>query len=856
MINSRLRRKRILGFIAGLLVFVQLVVSFVGVHAAEESAVGPDTILIHQVYGGGGKSDTPISHSFIELYNPTEAPISLEGWKIEYSSLRSAGNPGTTAGEWVALELSGIIPSHASYLIRGAAETTSVSLLQMDSFDLDWTGRYIDNDQYNVRLVNGSGGVVDQVTVKEAGKDGVEGQVIPSISKQKSIRRINFNDTNQNNTDFEVLEYKSQTPEFIALHRPRSLADGAWGLTAPTEPTPNPVPNPAPTPQIPAVPAVGGEPAVPGGLSYWGSFFTGSQNEDGGAAEIVKYNPDNGNMYLVNGNAQTIDIISLGDWSAGSASFSLKKQVSLSSMIPGFTFGDVTSVDIHTGHQLIAVAVQEQDYAKNGAVLLLNYDGDYVTHLEVGVQPDMITFTPDGQYVLTADEGEPRSGYGPGAVDPKGSVSIVDLRDGINSAKAVQVTFEAWDAARAELVNHQVILKKNTLPSVDLEPEYIAVADNSKTAYVTLQEANAVAVLDIGSMKFTSIKGLGFKDHSLPGNELDIHRNGQIEIHNYSVFGAYMPDGAATANIGGVTYLLTPNEGDAREWAEYANIGSTSVSGGSIDTLKNEEHDGLENDKTYILGGRSFSIWNAETLELVYDSGSDFEKITAERYPHQFNVSNDNLTLDHRSSKKGPEPEDIKVLEVEGKVYAFIGLERIGGIMVYDITNPAEAKFFDYMNTRDYSAKIKGDVAPEGLAVIKAADSPTGYPLLLAAHEVSGTVAVYQLHQGYVEPDNDVRPLKLDVQKSTASGMSVYQYSVSQTPGAPVYSSGYDLVVQVYEGADYTTPGLTLIKHVQNGTDMVSEEIRIGQNKKVKIMVVSAVDGENIQVLADAYGVQ
>ncbi len=720
---------------------VQLAVGLAAEPAAKAAA--PDHLLIHQVYGGGGKGDTPFTHSFIELYNPTAAEVDVTGWKIEYASSRGATHAGSTVSEWVYKDLSGTIPAYSSYLIRGAAETTTATVYDIDTYDLEWADRYIDNDQYNVRLVN-AGATVDQVTVKEAGKDGGEGAAIAGISKQKSVRRDIFKDTNDNAADFKVLTYQGAAADFVAANRPRSLADGPWGLNAGGGGTPGGGVTPG-----------GGGGGMPDPvyaaehLTHLGSYSTGYQDEDGGVAEIVKYNPDNRKMYLVNGKVQQIDIVSLANVKNGGRSLTLEKRIDVRAMIPGFTFGDMTSIDVNPTRELIAVAVQEADYTKPGAVLLLDYDGTYVHHIPVGVQPDMVAFTPDGNYVLTADEGEPRNGYGAGAVDPKGSVSVVDLRGGAAQAQATIVTFDAFDAKREQLVADKVILKKGAAPSVDLEPEYIAIAPNGKTAYVTLQEANAIATLDIESRSFAKVKGLGFKDHSLPGNELDLFRDATIDIKNESVFGVYMPDGAAAAEIDGKTYLITANEGDAREWGDYENVDDATIGGKKFDALANAPHDGLEEDKTYILGGRSFSIWDGETLALVSDSGGDFEKIAADKFPSRFNVSNDNVTLDHRSSKKGPEPEDVKITEIDGKMYAAIGLERIGGVMLYDITDPTQPMYFDYANTRDYSSDIAGDVSPEGLHFVKATESPTGYPLLLAAHEVSGTVAVYEFDRGY-----------------------------------------------------------------------------------------------------------
>ena len=128
-----------------------------------------------------------------------------------------------------------------------------------------------------------------------------------------------------------------------------------------------------------------------------------------------------------------------------------------------------------------------------------------------------------------------------------------------------------------------------------------------------------------------------------------------------------------------------------------------------------------------------------------FDSGSKFESITDEKISANFNCSNDDKTVDDRSGKKGPEPESVTVGTVGGKTYAFIALERIGGVMVYDITNPDKTEFVNYINSRNLNDDIRGDVSPEGLCFIPAAQSKTGKPLLLAACEVSGTLAVYEL---------------------------------------------------------------------------------------------------------------
>ncbi|MCM3601761.1 choice-of-anchor I family protein [Robertmurraya korlensis] len=501
------------------------------------------------------------------------------------------------------------------------------------------------------------------------------------------------------------------------------------------------------------------EESVNGKLSYIGNYQTGMSNKDGGIAEIVKYNKDNQKMYLVNGAAQSVDIVSIADITSNKKTeFKIDTRLDITAMgqAYGFASGDITSIDINTNEKIIAIAVQGATYKDHGSIVILNFEGKYIKHFEAGVQPDMVTFSQDYKYLLSANEGEPREGYATaaGAMDPKGSITIIDIKKGVEKATAQTIGFDKFDSkeARAALVENGVLLKPNTAPSVDIEPEYISVSDNNHYAYVSLQEANSVATIDLKTQEIVSVKGLGFKDHNIEENALDALKDGQVNLTTQNLYGTYMPDGIATQKIGGKQYIFTANEGDGREWGEYKDTGSYKFPGTSykIDTLLNAERDGLESDKTYLYGSRSFSIWDADKMEQVYDSGSEFEKITGELYPEAFNSSNNKTELDSRSGKKGPEPEDIKVMKINGKTFAFIGLERTGGIMMYDVTNMQNVKFHDYVNLRDFTGTdvvSSGDLAPEGLCLVEAKDSPTGKPLMLVANEVSGNVRVFEINE-------------------------------------------------------------------------------------------------------------
>ncbi|MGU3471658.1 choice-of-anchor I family protein [Paenibacillus sp. D51F] len=500
-----------------------------------------------------------------------------------------------------------------------------------------------------------------------------------------------------------------------------------------------------------------------------GSYSEGATNKDGGVAEIVKYNRDNGRFYLVNGsgNPPSLDIVKLA-----AGQMVKEKQIDIQALAEqesGFLYGDLTSVDINTAAGRVFAAVQAKGAGDPGRILELDYEGNLIRAYETGFQPDMAKSTPDGRYVLTANEGEPREA----GIDPEGSVTIVDRQSqSVRHAKfddpsiIDDLVHIRGDADAKGLITGPGT-KERAL--TDLEPEYIALSGDAATAYVTLQENNAVAELDIASGKFISVKGLGFKDFSKPENALDLLKDGKISLENVPFFGQYMPDGIASFQAGGKTYLVTGNEGDATDFPGRKN-GSTvkdlkaaldpdsaaaKFLNGTTVYDKVEASSDMAKDGIYMYGGRSFSVWDAASMKQVYDSGSGFERITAERLPNNFNASNDKPEMDSRSPKKGPEPEDVKIGHVGDRTLAFIGLERVGGVMTYDVTDPEAARFVNYINTRDFGASdpLASDTAPEGIEFISAADSPTGQPLLLVAFEVSGTVGVLQLNTTQVKLD-------------------------------------------------------------------------------------------------------
>jgi len=500
-----------------------------------------------------------------------------------------------------------------------------------------------------------------------------------------------------------------------------------------------------------------------------GTYETGIFDE--GAAEIVAHDARNQRVFVINANDATVDVLDIND----PANPSKMKQIDVSD------YGKVAN-SVAVYKNLVAVAVEANDKQAPGKVVFFDTTNlSYINDVTVGALPDMVTFTPNGRYVLAANEGEPNDDY---TVDPEGSVSIISLRYGPKHATVRTASFEKYNGMEEALREKGIrIFGPGATAAQDFEPEYITVSSNSRFAWVAMQEANALAVIDIKRAKVIKLLPLGTKDHSLPGNELDAsNKDDGINITNWPVKGMYMPDSIASYKFKGRTYIVTANEGDSRDYDGYseeerikdltldpdafpnaAELQASEALGRLKTTTANGDTDGDGDfDELYSYGARSFSIWSAYG-KLIYDSGADFEKITAKLIPDDFNSTNDaNDSFDNRSDDKGPEPEGITIGKIGKRTIAFIGLERVGGIMAYDITNPKKVEFLSYLNNRNFDADVlvevedeevldpnwqmAGDLGPEGLVFISAQKSPIKKPLLVVGNEVSGTTTIYQIN--------------------------------------------------------------------------------------------------------------
>lgn len=502
----------------------------------------------------------------------------------------------------------------------------------------------------------------------------------------------------------------------------------------------------------------------------------------------------------------------------------------------GFATTDVTSVAVKDG--IVAVALPAGDKTQPGKVVFLKAsDHTLLGSVTVGALPDMLTFTPDGKKVLVANEGE----IDVSGADAPGTVSIIDLSAGVAAATVQTATFDSFNGQEDALRAQGVRIFAGKSVSMDVEPEYIAISPDGTKAMVTLQEANAVALLDIATATFTKIVPLGLKDWT--GLQLDVSdRDGAggtaaIKLITDShLFGMYMPDAIASYQAGGKTYYVMANEGDDRDdfltpdetirvgssaydldnalfpneaaLKDQAALGRHTVS--NAPGLRGDIDGDGDIDQILTYGGRSFSIVDDQGKQ-VFDSGDALERIIVEKFPALFD--------DTRSDNKGPEPEGVVIGKVGDRTYAFVGLERSNATLAFDITDPANVSYAG-------AAQRTGDLAPEGLLFIPAAQSPNGKDLLVSSNEASNNITVFELNATAPKPaftlqllhlsDGEAGLLAGDTAPNLAALVDAFDGTYANTlilsggdnflPG-PFINAGTDPSLNAVAGIGATGPG-------------------------------------------------
>lgn len=560
---------------------------------------------------------------------------------------------------------------------------------------------------------------------------------------------------------------------------------------------------------------------VVGRFSAGGSEIAGKS-----AAEIVQFHQVSNSAFAVNSALNQIEVINLAnlpttevgnpitDTSLSSTAFTFPNQVTV--LLPNntnetITLGAANSIAIF--ENTLAIAVEADEKTNAGAVLFYQLNnqgvGTFIKAVKVGALPDMVTFTHDGNKVLVANEGEPNSDY---TIDPEGSISVISITNNLpenlanNINLSTNITFSSdllsandydTDAERIALLKQSGLKLAgpvHTTLAQSLEPEYISVSEDNQTAFVSLQENNAIGIINLNNNTI-EIKPLGFK--SWDEFQLDFTNKDEIASfsHVKNLFGMYQPDTITSYQWNGATFVLSANEGDSRDYDGYseevrvkdiidvdelnkalspelqafydASGGSDGLGRLKVTTaLGDADNDGVY-EALYAYGARSFSIWD-QNINLVYDSGDDFGKISASVLGKNFNSAHTENKGDNRSDDKGGEPEAIAVGKVGDRTYGFIAAERSGDLFVYDITNPFNVTFSAFYNNRDFNVDFEldddldnpcdpnegmdctmissaGDLGPESIKFVSADHSPTGKPLLIIGNEVSGSVTIYQV---------------------------------------------------------------------------------------------------------------
>ena len=492
------------------------------------------------------------------------------------------------------------------------------------------------------------------------------------------------------------------------------------------------------------------------------SFSNGATGTN--SAEIVTFDSDVDRMYIANSIGAKLDIVN----------FANPSNPILISSVAMAPYGNINSVVAHDS--IIVLAVENSNPQLNGSVVILDYNGNFLKQVTVGAMPDMITFNKNYTKILTANEGEPNSTY---TVDPEGSVSIIDISGGISSLTQANVTtlgLTAYNTQSSTLLAQGIrLFSTSATVAQDLEPEYIAISDDNTKAYVAIQEANALLTIDLTTNSIVSLSALGYSQYNTgSGNALDASdQSGAVLITgDLPIKGAYMPDAISYATIGGQGYIFTANEGDSREFGSvidanrissstFANLDPVAFPDAAI--LKNNKFLGRlsalkysgdtdgdgDYDELHVMSGRSFSIRNATTGAVVFDSKDLLEQITS-KHPYFGSIFNASNTvgapaLKNRSDDKGPEIEGITVHEFNGSMYAFVSSERLGGVFIFNVQNPSTPNFVGYYNNRSNTTSGP-DLGAEGIIFISAAESPNGNPLVILANEVSSTLSIYQLN--------------------------------------------------------------------------------------------------------------
>lgn len=559
--------------------------------------------------------------------------------------------------------------------------------------------------------------------------------------------------------------------------------------------------------------------------------FTGEGGE--GASEVVAH--ENGKLFVTNGESDRIDIFTLPQGSAPDDFIDL-------SGLDGYD--GVQSVAVKNGVVAVAIARdvtevvvfgETVELSQPGFVALFDAEtGGLLSRVDVGNLPDQLTFNNDGSQLLVAGEGE-KNDDSDNDDNPLGTVAIIDTTDPASPSVDI-LDFAAFNGLEDLARDAGIRIQEGVSFAEDVEPEYISVSPDGTTAFVSLQENNAIAKIDLTDGSIVDIFSLGTVDFS-SDSKLDPNDDGVIDIRNFdNLVGFRMADSIASFEIGGKTYFATANEGDSRDFDEDRvgdlvdngkidpSVDTTGLERLEVSTTDGDTDGDGDIDVIHTFSSRSFSIFD-EDGNLVFDSGPEFEQIIASIAPDRFNDDDGDTDGDEdRSDAKGPEPEAISIGEIDGATYAFIGLERDSGIMIYDISDPANSSFVNYIPPKFVDTTPAGENArhaPEVITFIPADESTSGNAQIAVAYEVSGTTIVYDLSPAV--------PTKTIMEIQGAGHISAYDGQEVKTSGivTAVDGAGFYLQDPDGDGDDATSDAIFVFTGFGNVSVDVGDEIKI-----------------------------
>jgi len=474
------------------------------------------------------------------------------------------------------------------------------------------------------------------------------------------------------------------------------------------------------------IPASGSVVLAEPGLNLVGHWDSGI----GEGTEVISVQGETARAAVTNSAAGTITILDLSDPAAPepAAVFDL-----------GLKSGEgVTSVAFHPEDDYFIVAIEVDGEAENSC----NTDGIPNSRIEIrdassgavltclasGSEPDAVVINRQGRYAVVSNEGESFT-YNAATNkfdSPDGSVTIVDLRNGPDRAKAKQVelpdatgTIGMVTGADGRFLEREVDLNGDgaidedtellLIPLADnspkfLEPELAAFSKDGETAFVVLQENNGVAVIDVCAGKFLRYYGLGITEH-----EADTHEDGDV-LFDDTLVALREPDGIAVTPDG--LYFVTADEGDTDPKASKTPVGLPTA------------------------GGRTVSVFDAQTGALLGDTGNQIDFAAAYEVD---GIPFPGVYPDGRSDSKGSEPENLVTFRYSGVQYAAVGLERADAVALVSLADPENPAVVNVAAVNPGTEL--GSQAPEGIGYLKS----DGSLFIYAANEGSGVVSVFEV---------------------------------------------------------------------------------------------------------------